>query len=165
MKNLITFLIILTFVSLFSSCKKSEITPGNYKTVTPVDCTPTEPNYANGGTTPTNTPTNNQAIGTKWVLTYFKSGFSTPPLPSDTIRFIDNTYYTINSGAVKKYTLTSGVTLSSLSLTLDYHYPFGSGNYTGEISSTFVTDGVMYNIVFINTNSTTPNITAVFKKF
>lgn len=155
--------------SLFGSCKKEEITPGNYTTtVPPVDTTNWQTSYTNGGTIPSwgNGTSNdtNEVVGTVWVLTYLQIGFSTPPLPVDTIRFIDNITYTINGGGGKPYTLTSGVATSSKSLTLNYHYPFGSGNYVGQVSSTFVTDAVILNCEFINTNTTTTTVRASFAK-
>lgn len=168
MNKSITFLIgIILLGSLFTSCKKDNITPGNYKTVTPpIDTTHWQTQYSNGGTVPTWNAggDTNVAVGTTWVLTYLQVGFSTPPLPIDTIRFISNTSYTINNGGAKPYTLTAGVATSSKALTLNYHYPFGSGNYVGQVSSTFVTDGVILNCEFVNTNTTTTTVRASFTK-
>lgn len=154
-------------IMLFASCKKDEITPGNYKTSPPpVDTSHWQNQYGNGGTLPTWTSGSdtNVAVGTTWVLTYLQVGFSTPPLPIDTIRFINNNSYTINGGSVRPYTLTAGVATSSKSLTLNYHFPFGSGNYVGQVATTFVTDGVILNCEFVNTNTTTTTVRASFSK-
>jgi len=152
----------------FASCKKEVITPGNYILGQPsVDTTNWQSLYGDSGTVPTwsnNSSTPNELVGTKWVLTYLQIGFSTPPLSVDTIYFVNNTEYTINTGAVRTYQLSVGVTLSSKSLTLNYHYPFGSGNYTGEVASTFVSDGVILNTEFLNTNSSTTTVRASFLK-
>ena len=165
MKNI---LFLLIFGLLLTSCKKDTITPGNYQAGTQPTNPPSnwQSGYGNGGVLPPwgNTTSNNEVVGTTWVLTYLKIGFATPPLPADTIRFTTNTSYTINGGAVRSYQLSSGVTLSSKTLTQNYHYPFGSGNYAGEVATTFVADGVILNCQFKNINSTTENIFASFKK-
>jgi hypothetical protein len=162
----ILFIFSTLVVAFFGSCKKETITPGNYVISQPKpDSSNWQNQFNNGGTVPTwGTGNNNPAVGTTWVLTYMKVGFTTPPLPADTIRFIDNTNYTINGGANRPYQLTNGVSLSSLTLTLNYHYPFGSGNYTAEIATTFVTDAVILNAQFRNINSTTTMVLASFRK-
>jgi hypothetical protein len=160
-------LFLIVIAGLFISCKKEPITPGNYKLVEPTeDTTNWQNQYTNGGTVPTWGTSNdtNEVFGTTWVLTYLQIGFSTPPLPSDTIRFVSNISYTINGGAVKPYTLTAGIGTSSKSLTLNYHYPFGSGNYVGQVANTFVSDGMILNCEFINTNTTTIMVRASFTK-
>ena len=167
MKTPINYLFILILSCVcFISCKKEEITPGNYQTTQPVtETTNWQDQYGNGGTVPTWTNSDtNEIIGTTWVLTFLQIGFSTPPLPIDTIRFINTTTYTINGGTPKPYTLTTGVGVNSKSLTLNYHYPFGSGNYVGEVASSFVSDGVILNCEFTNTNTTTTTIKASFIK-
>ncbi len=163
----ILFLVSLVIVILLASCKKDSITPGNYKLQSPpVDTSHWQNQYSNGGTVPNggSTTTPNEVAGTTWVLTYIQIGYSNPTLPIDTIRFIDNTNYTINGGTYKPYQLTAGIGVSSKSLTLNYHYPFGSGNYTGEVAPTFVSDGLILNCEFINTNTTTTKVRASFKK-
>lgn len=148
------------------SCKKEFITPGNYQaSQTPIaDTSHWQNQYSNGGVLPNwGNGSDNELVGTIWVLTNIQTSFSSV-LPIDTIRFVSNTNYTINSGSIRPYTLTTGVTLSSKTLTLNYHYPFGSGNYAGEVASTFVSDGVIINCQFTNTNSTTTNIRAWFNK-
>ncbi len=165
MKNIILGFILSIF--LLASCKKDSITPGNYKTTpAPIDTNHWQNQYTNGGVLPTNTSNSgaNEVVGTTWVLTYLQIGFSTSPLPIDTIRFITNNQYSINSGAVRPYNLSTSAGVSSKSLTLNYHYPFGSGNYSGQVASTFVADGVILNCEFVNTNTSTTKVRASFKK-
>lgn len=149
---------------LFFSCKKDAITPGNYTTTpAPQDTSHWQNQYSNGGTLPnwSNGNNNNELVGTTWVLTNLQTNFSTV-LPIDTVRFIDNTYYTINGGAVKTYQLSVGVASNSKTLVLNFHYPFGSGNYAGEVASTFVTDSVMNNVEFENTQNALTTVRAWF---
>ena len=160
----IKILTITILALLFASCTKQPLTPGNYTTVNP-PVQNNQTNYINGGNVPTSTvTTNNQAVGTTWVISYMKVGFNViNPVPLDTIRFIDNQNYTINGGTNKPYQLTNGA-LSSYNLVLNFFYPFGSGNYSGEISTTFVSDGVINFCQFTNINSTTQTVTASFTK-
>ncbi len=161
---MVKFIVYSALAILLFSCKKEPITPGNYTTTAPLpDTSHWQNQYGNGGTLPTwgNGNSNNELVGTKWVLTNLQTGFSTM-LPIDTIRFISNTYYTINSGAVKTYQFSSGVASNSKTLTLNYHFPFGSGNYSGEVASTFVTDSVMNNVEFKNIQNTATIVRAWF---
>ena len=165
--NLMLLVISILIIFLGVSCRKNTITPGNYIAKPELkDTTRWQTNYTNGGVIPTTnlSTTPNEFVNTKWVLTYLQIGFSTPPLPVDTVFFIDNNHYTINSGSYRTYQLYSGVTLSSKTLLLNYHYPFGSGNYSGQVASTFVTDGVILNTEFVNTNSLTIKVKASFLK-
>lgn len=157
--------VLLILSLLLLSCEK--IPPTYTLNGVKVDSLPSWQNqYVNGGVLP-NWSTNgkkNELVGTKWVLTYLQIGFSNPPLPIDTIYFVDNLNYTINGGAIRSYKLYVGVSTSSKTLTLNNHYPFGSGNYSGEVSSTFVLDGVILNSEFHNLNTPTTTIRASFKK-
>ena len=165
MKNL-SFIFLFGFILV--SCSKEDMTPGSYKPSQPEpeDTTSWQSLYQDAGTLPNWSGGNqsNELVGTTWVLTHLQIGLTTQPLPIDTIRFINNIYYTINSGAVRTYQLSAGVATSSKSLTLNYHYPFGSGNYKGEVASTFVSDGVIYNCEFYNTNTSTMMVRATFIK-
>lgn len=159
--KLLTITILISL--LFSSCTKQSVTIGNYTNVNPPSQN-NQTNYINGGNVPTSTVTSsNVAVGTNWVISYLKVGFTTMSVPLDTIRFVDNQYYTINNGAVKPYQLTNGA-LSSYNLVLNFFYPFGSGNYSGEVSLTFVTDGVINFCQFTNINSTQQTVIASFIK-
>jgi hypothetical protein len=105
MKNITSFLIgIIFFVgSLFTSCKKGGITPGNYQpNQTVVDTTNWQDQYGNGGTLPTwGTPNNtNPLYGTNWVLINVNHNYN-HVAKNDTIHFISNTRYTIGSDTTK----------------------------------------------------------------
>jgi hypothetical protein len=147
------------------SCK-DDIKPGNYTLGQPsTDTTTWQWQYTYSGVLPNwgSGSINNELVGTKWVLTYLQIGFSTPPLPIDTIRFVSNVNYTINNdGITRTYQLSNGLIVSSKTLTLNNHYPFGSGNYSGQVSSTFVTEGVILNCEFVNINTTTTTVRASF---
>jgi len=155
------------FIWYLTSCGKNEITPGNY-TITPeaIDTSNWQYQYTYAGVLPNwgNNQLSNELVGTRWVLTFLQIGFSFPPLPIDTVDFISNQYYTINGGAVKTYQLTSNVGISSKTLILNYHYPFGSGNYAAQVASTFVEDGVISLAQFVNTNTPTYTIIATFTR-
>ncbi len=148
------------------SCKKDTIIPGNYTTTTPKqDTSHWQNQYGNGGTLPTwgNSGANNELVNTMWALIQLQTAFSNV-LPVDTVRFIDNTNYTINGGAVRTYQLSAGVASNSKTLTLNYHFPFGSGNYSGEVAPTFVTDSVMNNVEFKNIQNTSTTVRAWFAR-
>jgi hypothetical protein len=154
------------FLSLFPSCNKEPITPGNYKAGTlPVDDTTTwEWQYTNGGTLPNNT--GNQLydlVGTKWLLTKVVTAFSTS-YPNDTLKFINNNNYILNSNAVRPYQISAGVASTNKTLTLYYFYPFGGSHYSGEVGQFFVTDGVINNCEFMNIQNTTSTVKAWFVK-
>lgn len=154
----------MLLVNTLTSCKKESIKPGNYDLVKPNQQI-NNVDYIDGGTMPnTNGVKKNELNGTKWVLTYLQIGLSTPPLPIDTLKFVNNNTYVINSGTARTYSLYNNVGTSSKTLILNNHYPFGSGNYAGEIANTFASDGVILNTEFINTNTKTIKIIASFKK-
>jgi len=135
---------LFVILSLFASCNKEQITPGNYKAGTlPVDDTTTwQWQYGNGGTLPNwGGNQGNDLVGTKWVLTKVMSGFATT-YPNDTIAFVSNTNYTCNNNAVRPYQITAGVASTNKTLSLYYFYPFGGSHYSGEVGQFFVSDGV-----------------------
>jgi len=164
--RIIFAIISIILIMLLYSCEKEPIVPGSYvakpekqDSIIPIE-------YIDGGTLPNfgNNLTPNEISGSRWVLTFLQIGFSTPPLPIDTVYFVDNTHYTINSGSNRTYQFYSGVSTSSKTLTLNYHYPFGSGNYTGQIAPTFMTDSLILNTEFTNTNTSTITVKASFKR-
>jgi len=162
MRKYVGFLFIVLFVI---SCKKKQITPGNYSESTPQETTTNwQSQYSNGGTLPNwNNNSDSELKNTKWVLTKMVSGFSTS-YPNDTIEFVTNTQYSINSGSLRNYVLTSSVASTNKTLSLYYFYPFGGSHYSGEVGQTFVSDGVMDNIEFKNIQNTTSKIRAWFVK-
>jgi hypothetical protein len=50
------------------------------------------------------------------------------------------------------------------SLTLDFFYPFGGSNYSGQIGQYAVEDGMMSNIEFVDLQNNTATIRAWFVK-
>lgn len=165
MKNFALTIIVLLAIS-FTSCKKEEITPGNYP---PNEAPKPAPNdwqndYTNGGVINNGTAANNELVGTTWVLTEHRQIGYTTYYPNDTIRFISNTQYTIQNSSKRTYTLSTNVASTNKTLTLNYFYPFGGSHYSAEIGGMFVTDGVIISAVFKNLQNSTPNVIANFKK-
>ena len=95
-------------------------------------------------TTPSvNTPTD--IINTKWVITRVNKGF-TNEYPNDTLYFMSNGEYTINSGTIRQFTLTTTMTnMMSLSL---YSCTTLNGDYSGEVINTFIQDGEINSVNF-----------------
>ena len=153
------------FLSLFASCSKEPITPGNYQVGTvPVEDTSTwQWQYSDGGVLPNWNSQINDLVGTKWVLTKMVSGYSTT-YPNDTIKFVSATNYILNSNAVRPYNLSSSVASTNKTLTLNYFYPFGGSHYSGEVGQFFISDGVINNCEFKNIQNTTSTIRAWFVK-
>lgn len=154
---------------LLVGCSKEEITPGNYTVGTVVIGEPNnwQADYQDGGVLPTwgtgPIGTNNELVGTTWVLTKVVSGFSTT-YPNDTIRFVSNTNYTLNNGAVRTYTLSSSVGTTNKTLTLNFFQPFGGSHYSGQVGFYFVSDGSIVNAEFHNIQNTTSTLRAWFTK-
>lgn len=160
--------LIFSIAVLVISCKKEPITPGNYTagTPTPEDTSTWQWQYGNGGTLPNwgnGSNQTNELAGTKWLLTKVVTAFATS-YPNDTIRFVDNTHYTLNSGAVRPYQLTAGVASTNKTLSLYYFAPFGGSHYSGEVGQFFVSDGVINNGEFKNIQNTTSLVKAWFVK-
>ncbi len=155
-------------LSLFASCNKEPITPGNYKAGTQENDTIDNSwvnNYQNGGTIPTvgGTMQNNELFGTTWVLTKVVSAFATS-YPNDTIKFVSNTNYTLNNGAVRPYQLSSSAGSTNKTLALYYFAPFGGSHYSAQVGFYFVSDGFMNNAEFTNIQNTTATTRAWFIK-
>lgn len=142
MKNII--LILLTLITL-SSCKKNN---DNYKTEPePIIVNDPLSGYGNGGILPTNTLTpNNELNGTNWILTKVQIGLSVTN-KSDTIRFINNTQYTVGSNTlILTYSLyKSG---GNQTLTLNNFMPVNGYNCSGILGLTFVNYGQIVGVEF-----------------
>lgn len=156
------FLFILTLALFITSCKKYE---GNYKQVPdPVDTTSWQDVYQDGGTLPGGgTQTQNNLVGTKWVLTKVVSAFSTS-YPNDTINFVSNNSYVLNQNAQRPYTISGINGSTNKSLTLYYFYPFGGSHYSGQVGQYFIEDGIINNIEFNDLQNNTATIRAWFVK-
>jgi len=152
------------FLSFIASCKK--ITPGNYtqNQQKAVDTTTWEWKYTNKGTIPNwGGSTNNELVGTKWVLTKVIINFASTT-PNDTIDFVTNNQYRCNNSAYRPYTLTSGVASTNKTLTLNYFFPFGGSHYSGEVGYYFVSDSIINSCEFKNIQNTTSLVKAWFKR-
>jgi hypothetical protein len=162
---LLVLLILLTL--LFFSCEKEPITPGNYQSGTPTeDSNDWVNDYTHRGTLPdwpTNFSNQNELVGTTWVLTRMTNGYATT-FPNDTIRFVTNTNYTLNNGAIRPYQLSSGVSTTNKTLSLYYFQPFGGSHYSGQVGYYFVDDGEINQAEFHNIQNSTNTIQAWFIK-
>jgi len=160
MKNL--FIVLLVVLAL-SSCKKDDF--GQYKQVPetvynqPEDSTA----YTYGGTLPSSGNATNALVGTKWVLTEYLSAFA-HEYPNDTIEFVTINQYTINGGAVRTYQLNSLPLSTNFDLSLYFFFPFGGSHYSGEVGGTFIDDGEINNVEFINIQNSSSTIKAWFQK-
>lgn len=108
--------------------------------------------YTYGGNIPTVEPSNS-LNGTSWVITDYYDGFANFT-PNDTLDFGFNTY-TINGGTAKNYTLNGifGNNMSELTL---YDNTTLGGDYSGDVPTSFITDGEINSITFndiFNTNN------------
>ena len=95
--------------------------------------------------------------GTQWVITRYDEGM-TPYSPTDTIDFISNVSYTINGGTWSNYTLSNiaGTNMNSLTL---YECTTLGGNYSGQISQSFIESGEINNVTFTGVFGTPNNVT------
>ena len=148
MKNVLFLLAILAIG--FTSCKKDEILPYQEVPEGTTDTTTWNGGYQDGGTLPGGGgQITNDLIGTQWVITNVQTSFSSQT-PNDTLYFVDNNTYTINSGAVKTYQLSFIPNSNMLELRLDYCFPIGSGIWVAQLSNTFMDDGIVYDGLFTN---------------
>jgi len=164
--SLIIILISFLTCLLLASCKKEPITPGNYNPNVdpPEDTTTWVWQYGNGGTLPNWSPNqNNDLYGTTWVLTKVVTAFATS-YPNDTIRFVGNTNYTLNNGAIRPYQLSSSAGSTNKTLALYYFAPFGGSHYSAQVGYYFVSDGFIANAEFTNIQNTTMTVKAWFTK-
>lgn len=124
---------IILLLFLLASCKKETITPGNYGVTSPEpDTSHWQNGYTNGGSTPTwtNSTTNNSLYGTNWVLIDIAINYGVnPPVNNDTIHFIDNTHYKINSDTTK-YNYNFYSTMGNATLTFNSFIPINGLNLT-----------------------------------
>jgi hypothetical protein len=174
MKKNVALLIGIIFgflvASLFTSCKKEPITPGNYTTqAAPVDTSHWQNGYTNGGSTPTwGTPNNtNPLFGTNWVLTDVYNNYA-HTAKNDTIHFVSNTKYTVGSDTTKwSYSLTSTMGNGSISFyqfnPINGLYLSASNFNPNAFTSTPIGGTILLNLKD-NFTSTNNLYTSTFKK-
>ena len=108
-------------------------------------------------TTTTTPPVSSGLTGTKWVVVKYVQNFVTQNV-SDTLTFTSPNTYVINSTTTQRtYLLTSvtGTNMKNLSL---YSFTTLGGDYSGQVQSTFIQDGVINNGLFTNIfNSNVPD--------
>ena len=147
-ENLAFILGTLIAILCFYSCTKDN-NPKYIQVPEVVDTTSWESQYVNAGTLPNpSSNTHNGLYGTKWKLVKYVTAFATE-YPNDTIYFISDTQYRLNSQTVTyQYVINSIVGSTNYSLSLYFFSPFGGSHYSGQIGHNYVTDGVMNNVVF-----------------
>jgi hypothetical protein len=104
--------------------------------------------YVNGGVLNTTTTVSNNLTGTKWVITKYVQNFVTTYV-TDTLSFISQTLYKINSSTTRNYSLSGVVGNNMKSLSL-YSFTTLGGDWSGQVQSTFISDGVINNALFTN---------------
>jgi hypothetical protein len=138
--NNFSFYTVLTFVrSGFTGTPTAYVTPNGY-------------GYSGVINNPTTTVTS--LVGTKWVVIKTVQNFVSY-YPNDTLDFVSNVQYKINSSALRNYVLSGivGNNMKSLSL---YSFTTLGGDWSGQVQSTFINDWVVNNAVFsdmFNTNT------------
>lgn len=116
---------------LLFSCAKEPITPGNYgMEPEKKDTTSWQSKYIDGGATPNSgwvtQTTKNDLFGTDWRIIdlVYTNGYN-PPFNQDTIHFINNTNYTINSDTTQ-YTYSFYTTMGNATLTFNEFKPINT---------------------------------------
>jgi hypothetical protein len=110
--------------------------------------------YTYGGVINNTGNTNKTLVGTKWVITKLVQNFATM-YPNDTLEFVSTTQYKINRSSNRNYSLSGVVGNNMKSLSL-YSFTTLGGDWSGQVQSTFIDDGVVNNSMFtdmFNVNS------------
>lgn len=172
-KNIILLIGIIfgfLFASLFTSCKKEPITPGNYKTVVPQQDTSNWQNqYGNGGSTPTwGTPSNNNPLyGTNWVLIDVYNNYA-HVTKNDTVHFLTNTKYTIGSDTTK-FSYVLYTTMGNATIDLHQFNPINglylsANNFNANAFASVPVGGTILLNLKDNLSTTNNLYTSTFKK-
>lgn len=104
--------------------------------------------YTYGGVINNSNNTNTTLVGTKWVITKLVQNLSTITT-NDTLSFVSNTQYKINNSNVRNYSLSGVVGNNMKSLSL-YSFTTLGGDWSGQVQSTFISDGVVNNAMFVD---------------
>ncbi len=143
MKNLL--LILSLIIITFSNCKKAKSPYGVEPE--PTDTTNILNSYNNGGTLPTSTVTvNNELNGTNWLITKIQIGLASTNM-NDTIKFIDNSHYKVNSNTL---ILTYNLYQASANKTLTFNnfMPCNGWNSSGIVGVYFASYGKLIGVEF-----------------
>lgn len=111
--------------------------------------------YVYSGVTGGSTTTTTTLVNTKWVVTKFIQNFVST-YPNDTIEFVSNTQYKINNSTNRNYSLSNVVGSNMKSLSL-YSFTTLGGDWSGQVQSTFINDGVANNSLFTDMFSNSPS--------
>jgi hypothetical protein len=160
MKNLFLFMCLF----LILSCKKEPVEPV-VQQQDMVDSLDNE--YEYGGVYQNGTGADVLTLsGTEWVLekVVFKPA-TTYEYPKDTVRFISDSEYTINSDTLKrKYVLSPVMGSTNYSLSLYFFEPFGGSLYGGQIGAYSIQSGQLSNVEFDDLQDDSKYVTAWFVK-
>jgi len=85
-----------------------------------------------------------QLEGTSWLVTRYDNGM-TPVYPNDTINFLNGVTYNVNGSNTNSYSLSNNVGNNLYNLTLYECVTFG-GNYSGQVSLSFIEEGELNNL-------------------
>ena len=121
--------------------------------------------YTYGGTLNSiyDSPSVSQSLnGTSWVITRYDEGM-TPYYPNDTLEFISNVSYTINGGPWSNYTISNiaGTNMNSITL---YECITLGGNYSGQVSQSFIEEGSINNVNFTGVFGTPNSVNVWFDR-
>lgn len=106
---------------------------------------------------------NDSLSGSRWVITRYDVG-TTPYYPNDTMNFVDNQKYKINSsGSLNNYSTyrVNGTFNVSISL---YSISTLGGSYAGQVPETFIKDGIINNATMKDLYSNHPAVKIWIKK-
>lgn len=118
--------------------------------------------YTYGGLLGGSIPLTPPLIGTKWIVTHVLSGLSNT-YPNDTLNFINNTQYTINSSAARSFNLSGIISSNMKSLSL-YSFTTLGGDWSGEVQGTFINDSIINNATFKDLFHVSPNVKVWMKR-
>ena len=155
------YLICIFLLSLIIiSCQKEDEPE---EIIEPVESSDWREDYEDAGTLDDNNQDINPIIDTKWILRKYMFGYAIE-YPDDTIHFINNNDYRVNSNVIRNYHLINLPLSTNYDLTLNYFYPFGGSHYSAQVGQYFVEDGEINNAVFkdLQGNDT---IVAWFEKY
>jgi hypothetical protein len=171
MKTISKTLLLLSFVFYFSSCEKDDqigpygVAPEQKDTTSVLDT------YTHAGSTPnsnwTNQQIDNSIKGTVWVLFEVSQGYVRTP-KSDTLNFITNTKYTLNSDTTKHiYSLYS--TMGNSTITFNRFDPINglylsANNFYESVFETTPVNGTILLNLKDNLSNNSETYKSEFKK-
>jgi len=163
-KTLLNVIFFIIVILLLFSCEKEPITQ---TPTVEVETTNWQDQYSSGGTVPdwtNSTNNNNELVGTNWVLTKILTGFGSTTM-SDTLHFITNTQYYINSDSTNIALYSLYTSQNNVTLTFK---PFIPMNYiqcsTNQLGVGFSNGQAIIVVDFVNLYNTVSTFRAWFTK-